>query len=103
MACSTSLQANKPIKLAALYGVNINENSIVIKVYSFGCTKAKDFSIEEESGSLSIIRVKRDRCRKMPELISVRLPFHKQLDDYKILNPIKKPKQEIKSKRQIAR
>lgn len=103
MACSTSLQAQKPIKLEALYGININENSIVVKVYSFGCTKAKDFSIEEQDGALSIVRAKMDRCRKMPELVSIRLPFHKQLNDYQVLNPIKKPKPKQKNKLHTAR
>jgi hypothetical protein len=96
MACSTSLQAQKPLKLESLYGVKINEKSIVIKVYSFGCTKAKDFSIEEKSGSLNIVRVKIDRCRKMPELVTLRLPFNKLLDNYQVLNPIKKVKKKTK-------
>ncbi len=103
VACSTSLQAQNPTKLETLYGININDKSIVVKVYSFGCTKAKDFSIEEQNGALSIVRIKIDRCRKMPELISIRLPFHKQLDDYQILNPIKKPNLKQKGKPQKVR
>lgn len=101
MACSTSLQAEKSIKLETLYGINIKAKSIMVKVYSFGCTKAKDFTIEEQSGALSIVRTKIDRCRKMPELVSIRLPFHKQLNDYQVLNPIKKSKPKHKQKTKI--
>ena len=100
-ACSTSLQVQKSTNLEPLYGININDKSIVVKVYSFGCTKVKDFSVEGTGSVLSIVRVKIDRCRKMPELISIRLPFKKQLDDYQILNPIKKPN--MKHRRQIVR
>ena len=103
MACSTSLQAQKPIKLETLYGMNINEKNIVVKVYSFGCTKAKDFSVEEQGDELSIVRIKIDRCRKMPELVSIRLPFHKQLNDYQVLNPIKQPKHKQKNKHHTAK
>lgn len=103
MACSTSLQAKKNIKLETLYGININEKSIVVKVYSFGCTKAKDFTIEEQDGALSIVRVKIDRCRKMPELVSMRLPFHKQLNNYQVLNPIKQVKHKQKNKHHTAK
>ncbi len=89
MACSTQLQAEKPAVLEALYGIDINKNSIEIKVRSFGCTKAKHFSIENSENGLSINRIKRDYCKKMPSVVLISLPFEKQESSYRVLNPFR--------------
>ncbi len=86
MACSTQLQAEKPAVLEALYGIDINKNSIEIKVRSFGCTKAKNFSIENSENGLSIYRTKRDVCKRMPSVVLISLPFEKQESSYRVLN-----------------
>ncbi len=86
MACSTQLQAEKPAVLETLYGIDINKESIEIKVRSFGCTKAKHFSIENGTSGLSIYRTQRDVCKRMPSIVSISLPFKKEAGSYRVVN-----------------
>lgn len=89
MACSIQLQAENPLVLEALYGIDINKNSIEIKVRSFGCTKAKHFSIEDNASGLSIYRIQRDVCKRMPSIVSISLPFKKEAGSYRVANPFR--------------
>jgi len=58
-----------------LYAVLLKKTGIQFEVRSTGCTKAKDFEVKVRAGNevtmLEIERVKTDRCRKMPEVVSI--------------------------------
>jgi hypothetical protein len=66
--------------LEPLYGIDISVDTVSFNVKSFGCTHAEDFvlildSDAGESGEtgISILRTKRDLCRRMPKVIEIDL------------------------------
>ena len=73
--------------LEALYGVNRTDDGLVIKVRSYGCTRANSFRVNYAEQGISIIRIKPDNCRRMPHIIDVELPLKKDTGAFVLLNP----------------
>jgi len=71
------VQAND--KLETLYGIQLGPDQLTIQVKSHGCTRTEHFEVKLEAGEqgaqLSIKRLGRDHCRRMPHLISISLPL----------------------------
>jgi hypothetical protein len=64
--------------LAVLYGLRIDQLSLIIKVVSFGCTNASNFSVELESVSadtfrLAVVVQKPDLCRMRAHIVTLML------------------------------
>jgi len=73
LACSS--MASSQNKLEPLYAVSLSDKSIEFEVKSTGCTTAEDFKLNMRSADdhliLNIERIKIDRCRRMPKVISL--------------------------------
>ncbi|MFC3150864.1 hypothetical protein ACFOEK_07480 [Litoribrevibacter euphylliae] len=77
--CSTcvSAQSNAPLEpLHAIFLERDNQSLAVhFKAISHGCTTTQDFELtikeSNEINQLSITRLRPDRCRKMPKLVSL--------------------------------
>ncbi len=70
-ACvSLETTASENAKLEPLYLFSAQQGKVEVGVKSLGCTKAEDFAAKmtwlSGKGALSIIRIKPDRCRRMP-------------------------------------
>jgi len=62
-------------KLEPLYTVSLSEKKLEFAVKSTGCSAAEDFKVHMRSADeqliLTIERIKVDRCRRMPKVISL--------------------------------
>jgi len=62
-------------KLEPLYAVSLFEKKLEFAVKSTGCSAAEDFKLHMRSADdqliLAIERIKVDRCRRMPKVISL--------------------------------
>lgn len=71
---------------AQLYGITLLETKVQFRVRSNGCTKPEDFEIAlkeaDQFASLSIVRTKVDRCRRMPRIIQLTKSL-----DYSLIPP----------------
>jgi len=77
-------------KLVPLKSLTLNSESVIFIVNSNGCTDLEDFKLTVKGGELSIYRLKKDRCRKMPEWKTFSLPLSSSASDVPLLlvNPI---------------
>ena len=84
------VQAND--KLETLYGIQLGPDQLTIQVKSHGCTRIEHFEVkleEDERGAqLSIKRLGRDHCRRMPHLISISLPLPESKKSFYLMNPL---------------
>ncbi len=99
-----SVFAHNTEKQEVLYGVSFYENSIDVIVKSNGCTKARDFRLEELKGQnhtlLNVIRIKADRCRAMSKPVMISFPLKsKQQTFFKINNSFVSGRLNIKLKK----
>jgi len=70
--------------LETLYAFKIEKRIIYIEVKSNGCTKASHFKldyneIDTDFIEVSVMRVKKDFCRKKPELINIKMALDTQM------------------------
>ena len=80
----------------SLYGIQMGEESVTIQVKSNGCTRREHFEIKineiatAENGirELTVVRLGRDRCRRMPFLLSVNLSMPDLKGPFKLINPL---------------
>ena len=83
-------QANH--KLETLYGIQLGPEHLTIKVKSHGCTRTEHFEIKVEEGEsgaqLSIKRLGRDHCRRMPHLISIDLSLPETKTNFQLMNSL---------------
>jgi len=91
LAWAASLvQAND--KLETLYGIQLGPDQLTIQVKSHGCTRIEHFkTIIEESergAQLSIKRLGRDHCRRMPHLISIDLSLPETKTNFQLMNSL---------------
>ncbi|MDQ7074392.1 MAG: hypothetical protein Q9O24_04405 [Gammaproteobacteria bacterium] len=90
-ACLVLLQNNAQaeVKIATLHNVQHNTNNISFTVSSNGCTQSKDFEllIDSSNNSLTILRLRRDMCRRRPFSQKITLPLHSPMPNLKITNP----------------
>jgi hypothetical protein len=88
-------QTGLELELEVLYGFTLAQESIVITVVSTGCTKEEDFHLQTSSTpegyDVSIMRIKRDRCRRAPMYQQIRIPLDhsRKNDHFRILNSVK--------------
>lgn len=65
--------------LEPIYGFDFSPIKVSFKVKSHGCTRAEDFIVildtHEKFEGLSILRTKKDLCRRMPKIIELELPI----------------------------
>ena len=79
-----------------LYGIQLIQDKVVIKVKSNGCTDAAHFDVqvsaEEGQHALLFVRNKADRCRKMPRIIRLELALSASSKTtkpvYRLVNPL---------------
>jgi len=79
-------------ELEPLYAAQLFAQELVIKVSSNGCTRAKNFIVEQikdgDTVQLRIQRQQADQCRAMPRIIEISLPFSASKNiHYYIANP----------------
>jgi hypothetical protein len=49
---------------------DFDKNEVTIKVVTHGCTVKSDFSFKVSSGTINVVRKKKDFCKMMPDAIS---------------------------------
>lgn len=58
-----------------LYGIELHDQKIRVRVKSYGCTKENSFTSQlfnhTDYDQLTLIRIKKDRCKRMPKIISL--------------------------------
>ena len=81
-----SVFAHDNQKQESVYGVSFYQNSVEVIVKSNGCTKTKDFRLEELNRGdhilLNIIRINPDRCRAMSRPLKITLPINANQQKY---------------------
>jgi hypothetical protein len=82
----------KSTALEPLYGIQMGEQQITIQVKSNGCTRSEHFEIKlnetEQSPELTIKRLGRDHCRRMPFVKRIKLSFDTDQDEFVLMNPL---------------
>ena len=77
---SSKSSSPKSGTLEPLYGLSFSSGNVEILVTSNGCTKAEHFELKskkvEGQKLITIEKIKKDRCRAMPKIITVRLKFN---------------------------
>jgi len=53
------------------FSFNYDKKEVTIQVVSTGCTMKADFQFKVSNNIITIIRKKRDECKRMPEMISL--------------------------------
>ena len=83
-----------------LYGIEMGQETVTIQVKSNGCTRSEHFKIKitnnvtnavlkaEGEKELTIQRLGSDHCRRMPFLLSVKLPLPDTQGPFKLMNPL---------------
>lgn len=71
------------LKIELLYGISLNDTKVEVKVVTNGCTKPSSFKlsynqIDDQTIGVSVMRIKKDFCRKKPELMNVSLNLDAQ-------------------------
>tara|TARA_B110001452_G_C14913896_1_gene319464 strand:+ start:210 stop:512 length:303 start_codon:yes stop_codon:yes gene_type:complete len=56
-------------KEAVIHGVKLSDYKVNIQVTSMGCTTKDSFDLQFKPGALTVLRVKSDKCRRMPHKI----------------------------------
>jgi len=83
---------SKPVEalLVKLKSVSFEDDTLVFMAKSNGCSQASDFRLSIEGDELSVFRVRRDLCRKMPAWKSFRLPLDASAVAHQLLlsNPL---------------
>lgn len=86
--------AQPKLPLETLYGVTFEGDRIKFAVRSTGCTKAADLALQieksDDSTKLSVVRLKKDRCRKRPSIEWFSLPFSND-QTFELNNPMSVP------------
>ena len=67
--------------LEVIYGFDIKADGLWFLVKSNGCTNEKNFNlqlkrIDNDTAEASLFRTKRDLCRGLPRLVSVKMPIN---------------------------
>lgn len=67
--------------LEVIYGFDIKADGLWFLVKSNGCTNEKSFNlqlkhIDNDTAEASLFRTKRDLCRGLPRLVSVKMPIN---------------------------
>ena len=85
MACSLPAWAIEP-----LGSIQIKQDKMIVSVLSNGCTRVKDFQVLVDGDMITINRMKKDGCRRMPYWLKLTLPVELESDDdrYFIRNPV---------------
>jgi hypothetical protein len=72
----THLQAEPSIP--ALHSIEINQNTIVFEVTSYGCSQDEDFELRvEDNASITLIRKRADRCKRAPMVMPIKRSLNK--------------------------
>ena len=82
-----------------LYGIQMGEGKVTIQVKSNGCTRGEHFKFKitksttaaepTAENELTIQRLGKDQCRRMPFLLSINLPLPESHGPFKLMNPLK--------------
>jgi len=83
---SNSAQAE--LQVATLHSAQHNGNNLNFTVSSNGCTQVKDFEllIDSNSKTLTVLRLRRDMCRRRPFSQKITLPLNTPMPNLKITN-----------------
>lgn len=82
-------QASKDTLLEPLYGLEINDSKLRIKVKSTGCTTADSFSLRwTPDKQLTIIRIKPDNCRRMPTKKWLEFQLKQSIEHFTLTNSL---------------
>ena len=71
---SFNSQQNRTEKLMGV-SFNYDKKEITIQVVSTGCTVKTDFQFKVSNNIITIIRIKKDACKAMPEMASFTYSF----------------------------
>jgi len=84
---SNSAQAE--LQVTTLHSAQHNGNNLNFTVSSNGCTQAKDFEllIDANSKTLTVLRLRRDMCRRRPFSQKITLPLNTPMPNLKVTNP----------------
>ncbi len=102
-------QLKQPIASETLYGIQLGQKNLTLQVRSHGCTRSEHFEIkvnnsilEIEAGAvtqalskeakgthqLTVVRIKADRCRRMPFASKISLPMPPLDGPFVLMNPL---------------
>ncbi|KGJ94158.1 hypothetical protein [Colwellia psychrerythraea] len=67
--------------LEVIYGFDVKTDGLWFLVKSNGCTSKKNFNltvkrIDNDTAQASLFRTKRDLCRGLPRLVSIKMPIN---------------------------
>lgn len=73
--------ATQENSLEVIYGFDIKVDGLWFLVKSNGCTNEKNFNlqlkrIDNDTAEASLFRTKRDLCRGLPRLVSIKMPIN---------------------------
>lgn len=73
--------ATQDNSLEVIYGFDIQTDGLWFLVKSNGCTSEKNFNlqlkrIDNNTAQASLFRTKRDLCRGLPRLVSIKMPIN---------------------------
>lgn len=67
--------AQETLSIEPLYGIQLQAQHTTIQVKSFGCTRASHFESKlldkKNYYQLTLLRTTKDRCKRMPKIISL--------------------------------
>ncbi len=63
------------LRLEPLQAISVEKDKLSITVKSNGCTSSEHFRLLMDEPTLSIVRLKPDRCRKRTEWLTLTLPL----------------------------
>lgn len=77
----------------ALYGIQLMQDKLALRVKSNGCTEAGHFVVQVnemfDPPTLLVVRNKPDRCRRMPRIIPLELEFPAGDGRYQLVNVLR--------------
>jgi len=76
------------IAMEKIYNFLIENNTIKVQVVSFGCTNKASLTLVWQENTLTINRLKKDHCRRMPFKKWFTFELPENVDSFTLTNPI---------------
>jgi hypothetical protein len=73
-ASAVAAAEGKPEKLLGLR-VDAEKGELAVEVWSGGCTTRKDFRVDRAGEDLTVVRLRRDDCKMVPERATVTFTY----------------------------
>jgi len=67
--------ANAPVEDLLGISLDFDRGELTLQVVSTGCTDRQSFAFRLRAGALTVVRTKKDECKRMPEMLSLVYPL----------------------------